>query len=223
MISIAIDGPAGAGKSTVAKAVAEELGIFYLDTGAMYRTVALKAIRGGISTTDREKLSSLVNDIDMKIAFEGKEQHMILDGEDVTELIRSPEISIGASNVSAIPEVRIKMTELQRKFASENNVVMEGRDIGTHVLPGATIKIFLVASAEKRAERRYKQLLEKGEKNISLEEITKEIEYRDKNDSSREFAPLLKADDAIEIDTTDLTVYQVANKIMNYVKQKVEI
>lgn len=164
MISIAIDGPAGAGKSTVAKAVAEELGIFYLDTGAMYRTVALKAIRGGISTTDREKLSSLVNDIDMKIAFEGKEQHMILDGEDVTELIRSPEISIGASNVSAIPEVRIKMTELQRKFASENNVVMEGRDIGTHVLPGATIKIFLVASAEKRAERRYKQLLEKGEK-----------------------------------------------------------
>jgi cytidylate kinase len=222
MINIAIDGPAGAGKSTVAKAVAERLGIVYLDTGAMYRTVALKAIREGISTMDREKLSGLVNDIDMKIVFEGNEQHMILDGEDVSELIRSPEISIGASNVSAVPEVRIKMTKLQRKFASENNVVMEGRDIGTHVLPGATIKIFLVASAKKRAERRYKQLIEKGEVNVSLDEIIKEIEYRDKNDSSREFAPLIKADDAIEIDTTDLTVIQVANKIMNYVEHKKE-
>ena len=189
MINIAIDGPAGAGKSTVAKKVAEKLGMLYLDTGAMYRTVALKALKEGINMKDAEKLTKLAESIDMKIIFEGKEQHMILDNEDVTEAIRSPEISVGASDVSAIPGVRKNMAKLQREFAKNNNVVMEGRDIGTYVLPEAQIKIFLTASAEERAKRRYKQFVQKGIDNLSLEQVFEENKYRDKNDSSREFAP----------------------------------
>ncbi|NSW90445.1 MAG: (d)CMP kinase [Firmicutes bacterium] len=218
MINVAIDGPAGAGKSTIAKIIAEILGIVYLDTGAMYRTVAVKAIREGIDTKDRDKLSELVKNIDMEMIFEGNEQHMILDKEDVSKLIRSPEISVEASNVAVIPEVRLKMTELQREFASRNSVVMEGRDIGTYVLPDAKVKIFLTASIEERAKRKYSQLIAKGITHISLEEIRKEIEYRDRNDSSREFAPLMKAKDAIEIDTTNLTIGQVADKILNYIR-----
>mgnify|MGYP000908420193 FL=1 len=220
MINIAIDGPAGAGKSTVAKKVAEKLGMLYLDTGAMYRTVALKALKEGINMKDAEKLTKLAESIDMKIIFEGKEQHMILDNEDVTEAIRSPEISVGASDVSAIPGVRKNMAKLQREFAKNNNVVMEGRDIGTYVLPEAQIKIFLTASAEERAKRRYKQFVQKGIDNLSLEQVFEENKYRDKNDSSREFAPLIKADDAIEIDTTDLTIPQVVSLILDYAKNE---
>ena len=220
MINIAIDGPAGAGKSTVAKKVAEKLGMLYLDTGAMYRTVALKALKEGINMKDAEKLTKLAESIDMKIIFEGKEQHMILDNEDVTEAIRSPEISVGASDVSAIPGVRKNMAKLQREFAKNNNVVMEGRDIGTYVLPEAQIKIFLTASAEERAKRRYKQFVQKGIDNLSLEQVSEENKYRDKNDSSREFAPLIKADDAIEIDTTDLTIPQVVSLILDYAKNE---
>jgi len=220
VINIAIDGPAGAGKSTVAKKVAEKLGMLYLDTGAMYRTVALKALKEGINMKDAEKLTKLAESIDMKIIFEGKEQHMILDNEDVTEAIRSPEISVGASDVSAIPGVRKNMAKLQREFAKNNNVVMEGRDIGTYVLPEAQIKIFLTASAEERAKRRYKQFVQKGIDNLSLEQVFEENKYRDKNDSSREFAPLIKADDAIEIDTTDLTIPQVVSLILDYAKNE---
>ncbi|MCX7843163.1 MAG: (d)CMP kinase [Clostridia bacterium] len=215
-ISIAIDGPAGAGKSTIAKLVSKSMGIIYLDTGAMYRTVALKAIREGIDTLDREKLSSLVRDIDIKISYDGEEQRIFLEGEDVSGKIRTPQISIGASNVATIPEVRIKMVELQREIAAQNSVVMDGRDIGTYVLPNANLKIFLTASTEERAARRYKEQLEKGVKDISLEDVKKDIEYRDKNDSSRSFAPLSKADDAIELDTTNLTIEQVAEIIMKY-------
>jgi len=215
MISIAIDGPAGAGKSTVAKAISKKLGIVYLDTGAMYRTVALKALKEKVDSLDRKKLSEIVKNIDMEIRFIDNQQHMFLDNEDVTEKIRTPEISIGASNVGTIPEVRLKMAELQREFAEKHNVVMEGRDIGTFVLPNATIKIFLTASLEKRAERRYKELVAKGNTEITLEDVKRDIEYRDRNDSSRSLAPLTKAPDAIEIDTTDLTVDQVVDKIID--------
>jgi len=219
MISIAIDGPAGAGKSTIARIIAKKLKIVYLDTGAMYRTVALKAIREGIDAKDREKVSQLVKNIDMDILFNGNEQYMILDKEDVSGHIRSSEVSVGASNIACIPEVRIKMAQLQREFASKNSVVMEGRDIGTYVLPHADIKIFLTASIEERAKRRYYQNINKGMTNVSPEEIKKEIEYRDKNDSGRELAPLIKAKDAIEIDTTKLTIKQVTGKIIGYIRQ----
>lgn len=218
MISIAIDGPAGAGKSTIAKAVSEKLGIIYLDTGAMYRTVALKAYRENVDSLDREKLARIVKSINMDIRFVDNQQRMFLDNEDVSEEIRTPEISIGASNVATVPEVRLKMTELQREFAKKNSVVMEGRDIGSYVLPNATLKVFLTASMEKRAERRLKQLAAKGHTNISLEDIKKDIEYRDVNDSSRDFAPLVKASDAVEIDTTDLTVEQVVDRIINNIE-----
>jgi len=221
MINIAIDGPAGAGKSTIAKAISEKLGIIYLDTGAMYRTVAFKALKENIDSHDREGLSEIVKNINMRICFIDNKQHMFLDNEDVSEKIRAPVISIGASNVGLIPEVRQKMTELQREFAKNNHVVMEGRDIGSYVLPDATLKVFLTASIEKRAERRFKQLITNGNTNVFLEDIKRDIEYRDKNDSSRSIAPLIKAEDAIEIDTTDLTVEQVVDKIINNISQHI--
>lgn len=218
IIKIAIDGPAGAGKSTIARMISRELGIVYLDTGAMYRTVALKAIMEGIDTLDAEKLAAMVKGIDIRIEYSDSEQHIILDGEDVSRKIRTPEVSIGASNVAVVPAVRIKLVELQREIAGESSVVMDGRDIGTYVLPDADLKIFLYASAEERAKRRYREQIEKGMANASIDEVKKDMEYRDKNDSSREFAPLSKASDAVELDTTDLTIGQVAQKIMGYVK-----
>jgi len=219
-ISIAIDGPAGAGKSTIAKMISKEMGIVYLDTGAMYRTVALKAIRDRISTDDRDSLSKMVSNIDISVKYVDGEQFIYLDGEDVTSKIRTPEISIGASNVAVVPEVRIKMVELQRQIALKTSVVMDGRDIGTYVLPDAKFKFFLTASVEERALRRYNEQVAKGYKDISLESVKKDIEYRDKNDSSREFAPLSKAQDAIEIDTTSLTIDEVAQKIIGIIKEK---
>lgn len=219
-ISIAIDGPAGAGKSTIAKMISKEMGIVYLDTGAMYRTVALKAIRDRISTDDRDSLSKMVANIDISVKYVDGEQFIYLDCEDVTSKIRTPEISIGASNVAVVPEVRIKMVELQRQIALKTSVVMDGRDIGTYVLPDAKFKFFLTASVEERALRRYNEQVAKGYKDISLESVKKDIEYRDKNDSSREFAPLSKAQDAIEIDTTSLTIDEVAQKIIGIIKEK---
>jgi len=218
-ISIAIDGPAGAGKSTIAKIISKEMGIVYLDTGAMYRTVALKAIRDQISTDDRDSLSKMVDNIDISVKYVDGEQFIYLDGEDVTSKIRTPEISIGASNVAVVPEVRIKMVELQRQIALKTSVVMDGRDIGTYVLPDAKFKFFLTASVEERALRRYNEQVAKGYKDISLESVKKDIEYRDKNDSSREFAPLSKAQDAIEIDTTSLTIDEVAQKIIGIIRE----
>lgn len=217
-INIAIDGPAGAGKSTIAKLISKSLGILYLDTGAMYRAVALKAIRNGIDTLDKEKLTELVKNIDIKIIYTGNEQRVFLEGEDITDKIRTPEISTGASNVAVVPEVRIKMVELQREIADRNSVVMDGRDIGTYVLPRADLKIFLTASVEERAKRRYKEQLEKGMITGSFEDVRKDMEYRDKNDSSRAFAPLAKAEDAVEIDTTSMTIEEVAEKIILMVK-----
>lgn len=216
-INIAIDGPAGAGKSTIAKMVSKSLGIIYLDTGAMYRAVALKAINLGIDTKDSGKLSELVKDIDIKINFLEDEQQIFLNSENVSKKIRTPEVSIGASNVAAIPAVRMKMVELQREIARYQSVVMDGRDIGTYVLPGADFKFFLTASVEERAKRRYAEQLEKGIDSISLEEVRRDIDYRDKNDSSRDFAPLRKAEDAIEIDTTSMNIDEVVDKILSII------
>jgi cytidylate kinase len=219
-INIAVDGPAGAGKSTAAKTVAKALGIIYLDTGAMYRAVALKAIRDGIDTKDKDKLEELVEGIDIKIEYSGGNQRILLFGEDVSDKIRTTEVSKGASDVSAVPGVRFKMVELQREIASRNSVVMDGRDIGTFVLPNADFKFFLTASVEERSMRRYKEQIEKGVENITFEDIKKDIEYRDLNDSSRDLAPLKKADDAYEIDTTSLTIDEVVKKILLIIKGK---
>ena len=217
-INIAIDGPAGAGKSTVAKSISKALGVIYLDTGAMYRAVALKAIRSGIDTRDEGQLTSLVKDIDIRIVYKGSEQNILLDGIDVSGQIRTPEVSIGASNVAVIPAVRIKLVELQRDIAKSNNVVMDGRDIGTYVLPNANYKFYVTASLEERSKRRYEELLAKGITTTTFEEVLKDISYRDKNDSTRAFAPLSKAQDAIEIDTTSMDPQKVADRILSYIK-----
>lgn len=218
-INISIDGPAGAGKSTVAKHISKNLGIIYLDTGAMYRAVALKAIKSGIDTSDAKALEALVRSIDIKVDYKGDEQRIFLDGSDVSQLIRTPEVSLGASDVSAIPAVRIKLVELQREIAKTNDVVMDGRDIGTYVLPDANYKFYLTASLDVRAKRRYNELLEKGALDTKYEDVLKDISYRDKNDSSRAFAPLAKAFDAVEIDTTDLSFEQVLETILSYIKK----
>ena len=217
-ISIAIDGPAGAGKSTIAKLISKKLKIVYLDTGAMYRTVALKAIRENIDSLDGEKLAKLVNDIDIKVEYIGDEQRIYLGSEDVSDLIRTPEVSIGASNVAVVPEVRIKMVDLQREIAKNCSVVMDGRDIGTYVLPNASLKIFLTASIEERAKRRYNEQLLKGINDVSFEAVKNDIVYRDKNDSSRAFAPLAKAEDAIELDTTIMSIEDVVEKILEQIE-----
>ncbi len=221
-INIAIDGPAGAGKSTVAKAVSKELGIIYLDTGAMYRTVALKAILSGIDTKDEAGLSELVKDIDIRINYHGNEQRILLDGKDVTENIRTADVSIGASNVAVIPAVRLKMVELQREIAAQNDVVMDGRDIGTYVLPDSRYKFFLTASLEERAKRRYYEMIEKGMSVATIDDVKNDIAYRDKNDSTRALAPLLKAQDALEIDTTHLNPTEVIETILSCIKNKNE-
>ena len=216
-INIAIDGPAGAGKSTVAKNISAALGIIYLVTGAMYRAVALKAIRSGLDTKDAEGLAKLVKDIDIRIEYKGAEQMIFLEGEDVSDQIRTPEMSIGSSNVAVIPEVRIKLVELQRAIADLHDVVMDGRDIGTYVLPRASYKFYLTASLEERTRRRYEELLAKG-KDASFEGVMNDISFRDKNDSSRAFAPLSKAQDAVEIDTTGLNQQEVTDLILSYIK-----
>ena len=216
-INIAIDGPAGAGKSTIAKIISKKLGYIYLDTGAMYRSFALFAIQNGVDTLDHEALKDLLKDFNLEIKYSDGGQHVILNGVNVTDKIRTVEVSEGSSNVAVVPEVRFKMVDLQSDIARNNNVVMDGRDIGTYVLPDADVKIFLTASVEERAHRRYLELKEKGMSDISLDKIKEDIIYRDKNDSEREFAPLRKAEDAIEIDTTALSVGEVVDKIINLV------
>ncbi len=218
-INIAIDGPAGAGKSTVAKSISRIMGIVYLDTGAMYRTVALKALNSGLDTKDAASLTNIAENIDIKIEYKSNEQRIFLDGTDVSEMIRTPEVSIGASNVAVIPAVRIKLVELQRKIAQEMDVVMDGRDIGTFVLPNAKYKFFLIASLDERARRRYDELCAKNTEHPSFEEVRNDIAYRDKNDSSRAFAPLSKAKDAIEIDTTSLSPQEVIELILSKINK----
>lgn len=217
MINVAIDGPAGAGKSTVAKAAAKELGFIYVDTGALYRTIALSAVRNGV-IDDNEKIIEMLSSITVELGHEGGAQRVYLNGEDVSELIRTPEISMGASNVSAIPKVREFLLELQRDIARKNNVIMDGRDIATVVLPNADVKIFLFASPECRAQRRYKELIEKGE-SVMYEDVLNDVNQRDYQDSHREIAPLKPSEDSIMCDTSELTLEESIQAIVNIVKE----
>lgn len=202
--SIAFDGPSGAGKSSLAKRVAAEFGFIYVDTGAIYRTVGLAAYRAGIDRKDEKAVDVLLPGLDIKMGYNDEgEQRMFLNGEDVSEQIRLPEISICASDVAALPSVREFLLGLQRKTAEENNVIMDGRDIGTVVLPDADLKVFLTASAEARANRRLLELRAKGV-NAEYEDVLRDIRYRDEQDSSRASAPLKQAEDAILADTTEL-------------------
>jgi cytidylate kinase len=214
-ISIAIDGPAGAGKSTIAKRLSSQLGIIYLDTGAMYRAVALKVYHAGINYENSQQVIKLLRDTDIKVEYRNGVQSVLLDGRDVTDKIRTPEISRGASKVAVIPEVRLKLVQLQRNIAKENSVVMDGRDIGTYVLPDANRKFFITASIEERARRRLVELQQKGVVE-NYDEILAEMQNRDKNDSGRSFAPLKMAEDAILIDTTGKSIEEVVNEIMMY-------
>lgn len=219
MINIAIDGPAGAGKSTIAKAAAARLGYIYVDTGALYRAIALNAIRCR-AADDEEKIVSMLEHTDVKLSFdESGTQCVILNGEDVSSLIRTPEISMGASNVSKIPQVRSFLLELQRSIARENNVIMDGRDIGTVVLPDADIKIFLTASAECRAERRYKELAEKGEA-VGYADVLADVNARDYQDSHRDIAPLKPTDESVMVDTSALTLEESINSIINIIEER---
>lgn len=219
MISVAIDGPAGAGKSTVARAAAKEMNYIYVDTGALYRAVGLYALENGIGTADAPALCPRLRDITLEIAYKEGEQRVLLNGRDVSAEIRRPEMGMAASDVSAIPEVRAFLLDLQRDMAKKQNAVMDGRDIGTVVLPEAGVKIFLTAEPESRARRRYDEHLAKGEK-VSFYEILADLEKRDYNDTHRKVAPLKQADDAVLLDTTELTLEQVVQRVIDIIKAK---
>ena len=220
MINVAIDGPAGAGKSTIAKGAAAKLGYIYVDTGALYRTVALSAVRKGV-IDDTDKIVEMLGDIKVNLGFDDDgTQCVYLNGEDVSSLIRTPEISMGASKVSAIPQVREFLLDLQRDIAKNNNVIMDGRDIATVVLPNAKPKIFLTATAECRAQRRYKELVEKGE-NVTYEDVLADVNQRDYQDSHREIAPLKPTDESIMADTTGMILEESVEMIINIIKENI--
>ncbi|QQY80654.1 cytidylate kinase [Keratinibaculum paraultunense] len=210
---IAIDGPAGAGKSTISKEIAKKLDIEYIDTGAMYRALTLKVLEKGVNIDDIDKILDILES--SSIYF--KNNHIYLDGINVDKEIRENRISKYVSDIAKIKEVRSEMVKLQRQLSKESNVIVDGRDIGTVVLPHANFKFFITASPEVRADRRYKELLLKGEK-VTYEQVLKEIKTRDKIDSTREVAPLKKAKDAYEIDTTNMTIQEVVNKIINIIE-----
>ena len=218
IIRIALDGPSGSGKSTVAKRLSSKLNILYLDTGAMYRATALKALGLGIDTFDEKGVSTFIENIDLQIKYIDGTQHTILDGVDVSEKIREPHVSMAASNISSLKCVRLKMVEMQRKIASEMSCVLDGRDIGSFVLPNADFKFYITASVDVRADRRFKELTLKGHK-VDYEELKKEIEQRDYNDKTREFSPLVRAEDAILIDTSFMNVEQVIGKVLSYIEK----
>ncbi|WP_316638185.1 (d)CMP kinase [uncultured Ruminococcus sp.] len=219
-IAIAIDGPAGAGKSTIARLAAKELGYIYVDTGALYRTIGLAASRRNLIAEDKDKIIAMLPAIKVELAFNDRqEQIVLLDGEDVSGLIRTPEISMMASAVSAIPEVRAYLLDLQRDMARTSNVIMDGRDIGTVVLPDAKIKIFLSASPECRARRRYDELIEKG-MDVKYEDILSDVIARDYADSHRDIAPLKPADDAISVDTSGEDLETSVNKLLGIMREK---
>ena len=222
MINIAIDGPSDAGKSTIAKKAAAKLGYIYIDTGAMYRTVGLYLNRLGINIkAEKEKVINSLSGINIDIKYENGEQHIFLNGEDVSSLIRTPEISMAASDSGTVLEIREKMTHLQRNLAKNNNCIMDGRDIGTFVLPDADVKIFLTADVRVRAERRYRELAEKGEQ-VKFEDVLSGMVLRDKNDSTREFMPLKKADDAILIDTSDLSLDESVDAVIKCIGDRIK-
>jgi cytidylate kinase len=215
-VNIAIDGPAGAGKSTIAKACAAKLGYVYVDTGAMYRSIALYMIKHGIDVSDENLVSSNVSSVALDISYADGEQRIFLNKIDVTGKIRTPEVSAAASAVSAYKKVRESLLSMQRDIAAKENVIMDGRDIGTTILPNADIKIYLTASADVRGNRRYKELTEKGIK-VDLESVINDVKKRDEADLTRAVSPLRMASDAILIDSSDMTIDQVVDKIVNYV------
>lgn len=220
MINVAIDGPAGAGKSTIAKAAAKELGFIYVDTGALYRAVAYNAVKNGV-IDDEQGIISMLDDTKVELKYVEGVQSVYLNDEDVSGFIRTPEISMGASKVSAIPQVREFLLNLQREIAKTNNVIMDGRDIATVVLPDAEVKIFLFASPECRAERRYKELVEKGE-NVSFDDVLKDVNQRDYQDSHREIAPLKPSEESIMADTSELTLQESIDLIVNTIKERIQ-
>ncbi len=219
MVSVAIDGPAGAGKSTIAKAVSERLGFTYVDTGALYRAIGLHMLNLGIDLKNDELICSALSGLKINLIFKDGVQQVILCGEDVSDLIRTPSVSMAASQISQNQEVRKFLLNLQREIALKSNVLMDGRDIGTVVLPNADVKIFLTASAEARARRRYEELIKKGIKD-SYEKVLSDIKLRDYYDSHREIAPLIPAKDSVIIDTTKYTLEESIDKIENVIKER---
>ncbi len=217
-LNIAIDGPSGAGKSTVAKAIAAKLGIVHLDTGAMYRGLAYAAVMADIDVTDENAVVPFLETLDMQI-ITGERQQIIVNGENVTPHIREHFVSKAASDISALPPVRLKMVELQREIAQKNNVVLDGRDIGTYVLPNASFKFYITAAPEERAHRRYLELQRRGSSE-SYEKILSDIKVRDYNDSHRAFAPLKQADDALLLDTTKMSIDEVVDFVLNIIGEK---
>lgn len=217
MKSIAIDGPAGAGKSTIARRVAKELQFIYVDTGAMYRAMALYFLRQNISGDDEERVSEACKEIEVSLLYDNGEQQVLLNGENVNGLIRTEEVSMMTSDTSKYPKVREKLLDLQRNLAKTQNVIMDGRDIGTCVLPDADLKIYLTASSEERARRRYKEQVERGIA-CDLQQIEKDIIARDQQDMNREIAPLKRAEDAILVDASDMTIEEVVAKLISLYK-----
>ena len=217
--NVAIDGPAGAGKSTIAKSVAAELNFIYVDTGAMYRAIGLYLIRNGIRAEDNEQISARCKEAQVSIQYVDGKQVVLLNGEDVNPYIRTEEVGNMASASSANPAVRAQLLDLQRDLAAKNDVIMDGRDIGTNILPNAQVKIYLTASIEVRAKRRYNELVAKGA-DCDLKEIEKDIAERDERDMNREIAPLKQAEDAIFLDTSDMNIEEVKNVIIDLIRSK---
>ncbi len=220
IINVAVDGPAGAGKSTISRAAAKAVGFIYVDTGALYRAVGVNALRKGIDTRDKAAVAATLGDISVDLVFENGEQKVLLNGENVSDEIRTPPASMAASDVSAVPEVRAFLFDLQRDIAKTNNCIMDGRDIGTVVLPDAKVKIFLTASPESRAMRRYKELIEKGTQ-VEYKDVLEDLIERDYNDSHREIAPLKPAEDGVIVDTTNLNLEESINEIIRIIKEAI--
>lgn len=216
-ISVAIDGPAAAGKSTIAKAVAKILNFVYIDTGAMYRAFTYAVIKRGLDPKNEKESCSIIKDVTIDLLDNGT---VLCNDEDVTRVIREKEVSSNVSYIASYKDIRLALVEMQRAMARSKNVIMDGRDIGTYVLPDADVKIYQIASVEKRAERRYLEAKEKGI-NMSYEDVLKDVQTRDHIDSSRAFAPLKQADDAIALDTSDLTIEEVVNEVLRIIKEKV--
>ena len=222
VLSVAIDGPSGAGKSTIAKKIAKEIGFIYVDTGALYRAIGLYAVEAGLDTANANQVNGILGEINIELRAEKEGQQVFLNDKNVSGLIRRHDISMAASNVSAIPEVRAFLLELQRKIARENSCIMDGRDIGTVILPNADLKIFLTATPEDRAQRRFLELKERGQ-DVSYETVLKDVMTRDYNDSNRDAAPLKQAPDAVLVDTTGNTLEQSVKILTDLVKTKLKI